>query len=387
VPIPRTDVNIQDIYFKDTLTGYVVTRKNTGDSAFIYKTTNSGDNWRTVLAEQIYLTSINFATDSVGYSVGSAPPGIVKKTTNAGENWFTVATMGAYPLIQAKFINKDTGWVASNDLFSSGIFKTTNGGLNWTSQFGNASEPRRMFFLNKDTGWVVTDDIQGKLFRTTNGGNNWNLQFMLSAQSGFGDIYFFNANTGVITSGTNLRTTNGGFNWMSTNETGTRLSFANDSIGWAGLTFNVIGKTTDGGKTWGRQNSTNFNNTNVFAINSLNVWTGAGSYPFHTTDGGGPITDITILSNEIPNNYFLNQNYPNPFNPSTKINYELKITNYVSLKVFDINGKEIQTLISKKQSAGIYSIEFNGSNLSSGIYFYTLKTDNFTDTKKMMLLK
>ena len=84
----------------------------------------------------------------------------------------------------------------------------------------------------------------------------------------------------------------------------------------------------------------------------------------------------------------LYQNYPNPFNPVTKINYELSVANYVSLKVYDILGNEIKTLISQRQNAGIYEAEFDGSDLSSGIYFYTLNAGKeYSKTKKMLLLK
>ncbi|MBS1494244.1 MAG: T9SS type A sorting domain-containing protein [Bacteroidetes bacterium] len=85
--------------------------------------------------------------------------------------------------------------------------------------------------------------------------------------------------------------------------------------------------------------------------------------------------------------YSLSQNYPNPFNPSTIISYQLAINSFVTLKVFDLQGKEVQTLVNKKQSAGSYSAEFIGANLPSGIYFYSLQVDNYKETKKMLLVK
>jgi len=91
----------------------------------------------------------------------------------------------------------------------------------------------------------------------------------------------------------------------------------------------------------------------------------------------------------LPEGYSLSQNYPNPFNPVTKINYELRIKNYefVSLKVFDALGKEVATLVNEKKSSGRYEVEFDGSNFSSGIYFYKLQTEGFIETKRMILLK
>ncbi len=81
------------------------------------------------------------------------------------------------------------------------------------------------------------------------------------------------------------------------------------------------------------------------------------------------------------------QNYPNPFNPTTKIKYELANSSNVSLIIFDLQGKEIETLLNKRENAGSHSVEFNALNLPSGIYFYTLKTEKFSETKKMILLK
>ncbi len=89
----------------------------------------------------------------------------------------------------------------------------------------------------------------------------------------------------------------------------------------------------------------------------------------------------------VPAKYELGQNYPNPFNPTTKIRYSLPKEGYVSLKVFNILGSEVATLVSQNQKAGNYELEFNASNLPSGIYFYTLSSNNVTITKKMMLVK
>ncbi|OGU52993.1 MAG: hypothetical protein A2315_01145 [Ignavibacteria bacterium RIFOXYB2_FULL_35_12] len=88
-----------------------------------------------------------------------------------------------------------------------------------------------------------------------------------------------------------------------------------------------------------------------------------------------------------PSEFALNQNYPNPFNPSTTINYQLAQKSVVELKVYDMLGKEIVTLVNEVQDAGYYKIQFDAVNYSSGIYFYQIKTGNFTETKRMVLIK
>jgi hypothetical protein len=97
------------------------------------------------------------------------------------------------------------------------------------------------------------------------------------------------------------------------------------------------------------------------------------------------------LSNEvgigIPTKYELAQNYPNPFNPTTKINYDIPFDAKVSIKLFDVSGREVATLVNNIQTAGYYTINFNGSNLASGVYFYRLTANDFVESKMMMIVK
>ena len=93
------------------------------------------------------------------------------------------------------------------------------------------------------------------------------------------------------------------------------------------------------------------------------------------------------IENLLPTNYQLEQNYPNPFNPSTKIRYSIPEYSFVTLKVFNLLGEEIETLVNSEQSAGVYEATFDASDLTSGVYFYTLKTNNSSFTKKMMLIR
>jgi len=89
----------------------------------------------------------------------------------------------------------------------------------------------------------------------------------------------------------------------------------------------------------------------------------------------------------LPTEFALYQNYPNPFNPSTVIEYEVPENSFVSLKVFDLLGKELVTLVNEEKSAGSYNVKFNAGQLASGFYIYKIDAGNFTSTKKMLLLK
>jgi len=101
---------------------------------------------------------------------------------------------------------------------------------------------------------------------------------------------------------------------------------------------------------------------------------------------------IQPISNEIPERFSLSQNYPNPFNPSTVISFQLAVNSFASLKVYDLLGREVSTLVNEKLNSGIYEVDFDGSDFASGVYYYTLTADpetssGFRETKKMVLLK
>jgi hypothetical protein len=96
---------------------------------------------------------------------------------------------------------------------------------------------------------------------------------------------------------------------------------------------------------------------------------------------------IQPISTETPSSYSVSQNYPNPFNPTTKINFALPKSGLVTLKVYDMLGKEVATLVNEVKNVGTYSVDFNASTLSSGIYFYKVSVNGFSEVKKMMLIK
>lgn len=106
-----------------------------------------------------------------------------------------------------------------------------------------------------------------------------------------------------------------------------------------------------------------------------------------------PLTSVEDYINPgVPQNLYLNQNYPNPFNPTTNISYQISTTGFVSLTVYDLLGRQIKTLVSGVQPNGNYTVNWNGkdelgNSVPSGVYLYSLKTGNFVESKKMVLLK
>ena len=123
----------------------------------------------------------------------------------------------------------------------------------------------------------------------------------------------------------------------------------------------------------------------VFENNKNIEITNTGNYKTETD--GIAVRGNNEITTSLPTEFSLSQNYPNPFNPSTVINYELPSSNFVTLKIYDLVGKEVATLMNEKLDAGRYTATFNGSNLASGMYFYKISAGNFTFVKKMVLIK
>jgi hypothetical protein len=112
-----------------------------------------------------------------------------------------------------------------------------------------------------------------------------------------------------------------------------------------------------------------------------------GSQTFGTIKYAQSPSDVQEINSETPASYLLQQNYPNPFNPSTKINYSIPAISFITLKVYDVLGNEVATLLNEEKPAGSYEVDFSASGLTSGIYFYKLTAGSFVETKKMLMIK
>ena len=153
------------------------------------------------------------------------------------------------------------------------------------------------------------------------------------------------------------------------------------------LTFNVPDSSTNG-LSFARFRFTdgpgyNFNDSSLF----LNPRYGIGEIEDYSINISGGITGIQNYDNLIPKIFSLSQNYPNPFNPSTTISYQIPVPGKVTLKIYDILGREVTTLVNKEQKAGNYKVNFDASRLASGVYFYRITAGQFVSVKKMILMK
>ena len=104
-------------------------------------------------------------------------------------------------------------------------------------------------------------------------------------------------------------------------------------------------------------------------------------------EGGVVSVEENQIREIVPNEYLLYQNFPNPFNPTTTIKYSIPKLSFVTIKIYDVLGSEVATLLNEERPAGTYELNWNANNISSGVYFYTLQAGDFVETKKMILLK
>ena len=194
-----------------------------------------------------------------------------------------------------------------------------------------------------------------------------------------------------------IKTTDGGATWNYSNvtldQTLTGIASLQSSIWAVGAKVaspksTGILQSTDAGTSW-----TNKVNYAVFdSTNTVIDVTIAPSGAVYVCAGNSVIYSNAALTNvladpKVPQEYSLGQNFPNPFNPATTISYQLPVRSNVRLTVYNILGKEIATLVSKVMEPGYYSVRFDASALSSGLYFYRLQSDKYTEVKKMMLIK
>ena len=362
----------------------------------VLRSTNGGTNWAIIpfnsSATYYSLAMINSTT---GFMSGSA--GNLRKTTNAGLNWDSIpGPFGTFTLKRIEFVNATTGYVFQQSTNTGGGWKTTNGGLSWESLTNLGSETRiaSSSFINANIGYAGNN--AAKLLKTTDGGANWTLLANTPmATFGLYGVKFFNADTGYVcgAAGAKLcRTTNGGtsFDTIPTpfNNALYSMKWINFNSGWVFGSVGYAGKTTSGGANWFIHNTSGQIGYGCY-LTHLDSGFVVGDNAYILKVGDNQTTTGTEWTGaQIPSGYYLKQNYPNPFNPTTTIEFAIPKVGLVTLKIYDIAGREISKAINMTLNPGIVKYTFNGANFASGVYFYRLAVDGKQiDTKKMVLIK
>ena len=402
-------------------TGYIVT-----ELGAVYKTTNGGDNWVSKLdiGFPYYWYGVHaLSADTVvicGFNnQGNIREGVIRWSYNGGTTWtpdiilrFPVNAVGWLDKIH--FFNQNTGLAFAS--WSGGVYYTNTGGkdtLSWSFKT-----------INSDLAWIagnIDAHPNGNVYATgihfaksTNFGVNW--VSGPSVDNTFdGGVDFFTGDLYGLTGGGTISptvagwvhaTSNGGVNWS-----GRTLNTSypiRSVIFWPGGSYafacggNVYSEaggiylSYNSGQSWSLEQNTS---AEMFSIKSYVVipigyytwcvgstgsstgFNGKAYYSFYSPNS------VNQQGNSIPDRFELGQNYPNPFNPSTIIKFRLKETGFVSLKVYDSEGRESETLVIQTLTAGNYEVNFDASELPSGVYFYKLTAGNYSETKRMILLR
>jgi hypothetical protein len=269
---------------------------------------------------------------------------------------------------------------------SSGVYISSNNGTSWIQTALNNKTIRSFTILGNFI--FAGTDING-IYLSSNNGTNWiqtalNNKTVYSLISIGNNIFAGTLDNGVCFS------TNLGTSWTQTtlnNKTVYSLVPSGNNI-FAGTLDNGVYLSTNNGVSWVNKNQGFIIIPTVYSLLITN------NYIFAGTDGQfvwrrslTEILGVQSISSLAPNKFSLCQNHPNPFNPSTNIRYEIPRSENVRLIVYDALGREIETLVNEKQTAGTYEATFNASQYSSGVYIYKLKTEGYSETKKMILLK
>ncbi len=331
------------------LTGTVYSLASSGSFLFagnsgngIFRSSNAGVNWiQTPLNNRFIRTlAVNGATILAGTSSSDNE---IYLSTNYGANWNEVSPIGGE--VMSLNISDNYVFAGGNPV---GVFISTNDGANWQQSSLNSGIVRAIV----SNGSNIYAGTNSGVFISTNYGANWvesslSTQYIYSMALNGSNLYAANGTGGVWVSN------NSGVNWTQRNE------------GFGGL-----------------------NVQNVFISGSYiyaSAYTGSNHTVFRR-----PLSElvgIQNISSEIPDGFSLQQNYPNPFNPSTKIKFAIPNSSFVKLAVYDMLGREVSSLVNEQLQPGTYEYEFEASGLISGVYFYKISTDNFSEVRKMILIK
>jgi hypothetical protein len=360
----------------------------TGTCGGVFQSTNAGTSWTEPTMHGLYdwadFTALAYRNNS--YVFAGDVNGNVYVSTNAGQD-FTLTTKVEQGALISSFAFSGTNIFASTNAWASGsenaVFLSGDNGASWTKV--NTGLPTTSYIPSLAIiGTNLFAAAGTGVYLSTNDGTSWTAvsngltgPYVHSLAVKGTDLY-------LGTSGGVFRSSNNGTNWTATGLTeDTQTLFVVDTLLFAGgaSTHYMVNSNF----TWKSSGLPNGAITGFAADNGVLY----ASTLFHTV-WKRTIAEILTGVNDakqVPVNFNLSQNYPNPFNPTTTISYSVARSGTITLKVYNVMGKEVETLVNEQKGVGNYEVKFDASKLSSGVYFYQLTSEDLVSTKKLVLLK
>lgn len=373
----------------------------------IYRSLDIGETWTNIATISIGTRAHSFYVNPLDSNLMlasmDASGGRVVRSTDYGQTWTTTwgpGSLTSYGMpLEMDPNNPDMCFLGPDN---SVMLRSTNFGLNWNNWSSTTfRSPCDLVVLYDSSNYMYVGDGttgsgSGEFFKSTNGGLNWTSIHTVSGS----EIPMISVTNLDLDLAFHTAWSSGGV-WRTGNKWNSFVQVATTGSAWGtdiakddptAVSFVVYGSTaylsTNGGDNFVSSNIGSSPNAGVLYYDKGNLFSQQGGGVYKLKVLYSVITGNSQISNELPNSFRLSQNYPNPFNPSTTIEYEISSASLVQLKVFDILGNEIQTLVNNYLAPGKYSSNFDASKLSSGVYFYTLvSSGQKIDTKKMILIK
>ncbi len=377
----------------------------------MFTTKDGGKNWEPILSIGQKIEACFFINQLIGFILSRVigEESHIYKTIDGGISWNYFSTTSRFEGKDMFYINDQNGWAVGNGYIpyeSSGsvIIGTTDGGKNWDFVWYKKSDEgmpylNSIYFVNENTGWAVGDE--GLIVKYTSQ-NHWQEKGKITLLP-LNDVFFIDENIGFISGGylnsqeyrsVFFKTTNGGETWEEIPAFPYLINdiyFHDQRQGWAVGSNNVysgvILKTEDGGDHWIVQMDNLLGCLYSLHYCDNYLWA-SGAYgmilrtPVENPDWINKQNNISKSSE-----YQLYQSYPNPFNPITNIEFRISNSEFVTLRVYNLLGQEMATLVSDKLTPGIYTYTWDASRFNGGVYFYRLHTGEFEQTKKLILMK
>ncbi len=408
-----------DIFFLNRdhgwIAGWTYIPDDPPGKGLVLLTTDGGINWEEILINHskiggLQLEKIYFLNENIGWALSRC--GILK-TINGGKNWFFQAdSIIYYNLYDIYFINENIGWASGIFPFfehQAAIYKTTDGGDTWEVRaFDNMHDPfYKITFIDSLDGWAVGGGLHQSgayVFHTNDGGDTWEGSVYYGYEPLYDAAYMNRNNFWAVGNHVGFGRiiyTSDGENWVNQYSSYIpgfyplfSIDFTDSLNGWA-AGYEVV-RTIDGGNNWGVVTDS-IQLKALAAIDTSEAWgLSRTTSVLHTVDGGlswQPVTPTSVDQISLSSlSFHLYQNYPNPFNSFTFINYQLSYRGEVSLKIYNLTGKEVRTLVNQIQARGVHQLTWNGKDnsgneVSSGMYFLKLRFEPYSQNKKMLLTR